>query len=312
MHLARTLKHVGLIGTTLVLVGSLALLAQAAPGITFAAPNGFSLELDSKASYNGLPVPAATWDLKNLVPGVDKFFNFSNIMPGDQGNSTISLHVNKPAWMCLQFSNLISLENGENEPEDPVDASIPADKGELAEGMEFFSWRDDGDNVFEVGEQPLFGTGVQSAATVLASTTYALADAGSGVPIPAGVTKYVGIAWCAGNLSVNVPTAQISCDGSALGNVAQSDSFSVNVGLQAAVASEQPTFLCSLGGEPATTTPKTPGLGEQIGLFVKCKTVATFGWPLPRYTTECPNGFPPPVQAGPQVRTDRSVPTRNR
>lgn len=289
------LRRIAVIATTLILVVVLASASGANPGITFAAPNGFNLTIDSHATYNGVVVPSSTWDLKDLVPVVDKFFNISNVLPGDYGFTTVSLHVNKPAWMCLAFSNLESLENGEIEPEDPVDPSTPAGKGELAEGTEFFAWHDDGDNTFEVGEQPIFGTGLQSAAIVLASTTYALADAGTNTPIPAGVTRHVGIAWCAGNLSVNLVTAAVSCDGSALGNAAQTDSFSVDMGLQTAVAADQPNFLCSLGGEPATTT---PGLGEQIGLTVKCKTIATWGWPLPKYKTECPAGFS--AQAGTQ------------
>lgn len=312
MRIARILKHLGLIGITLMLVGSLVYATAGEPGITFAAPNGFNLTVDSQATYNGLALPSSTWAAKDLVVGVDKFFNLNNILPGDSGNTTISVHVNQDAWMCLAFSNLKNMENGENEPEDPVDPSNPAGKGELAEGTEMFAWRDDGDNVFEVGEVPLFGTSTQSAATVLASTTYALADFNSGLPMPAGSTRYVGISWCAGNLTVNLATAQITCDGSTLGNIAQSDSFSVDMGLQAASAAEQPKFSCALGGEPATTTPKTPGLGEQIGLFVKCQTIATFGWPLPTYKTECPGGFSTKVQAAPlqaPVRTDRTTGT---
>ena len=64
------------------LVLAAALLAGKPVGITFA-QGSFTFTIDSKATYNGAPVASATWDLKNLVPGVDKFFNFSDIKPGD-------------------------------------------------------------------------------------------------------------------------------------------------------------------------------------------------------------------------------------
>lgn len=309
-----------------------AVLAGKPVGITFA-QGAFNLTIDSAATYNGAPVPGLSWDLKNLVPGVDKFFDFSNLLPGDQGQTTISLHVNEDAWVCLAFDDLVEADNGENEPEDPVDPSAPPNNGELAQGTEFFAWRDDGDNVFEVGELPLFpapGGSVLDggpASLVLDSVTYALADAGGGLPIPGGQTRYVGVLWCAGNLTVNLATAAVSCDGAALGNIAQTDSFSVGLSIQAAAAAEQPNFRCATGGEPPPPPPPPPngqGLGEQIGLFVKCQTIAKIGWPLPKYTTECPGGFgaqptvqaqpaaavAPPPPAAPPPRTRDARPTR--
>jgi|SRR3989344_1820298 len=258
-------------------------------GSTFAVEN-VNLTIDSTASYNGNAVPAATWGLKDLVPGVDKFFNFGDIKPGDFGENTISLHVDKNAWVCLQFSNLTENENGVNEPEGLEDNNVNA---ELAGGTDFFAWRDDGDNMFEPqsGEEPLFNPAVQPASVALDADVYAIADALTLPVLAAGETRHVGIAWCAGNMAVNLATGAVSCDGTALGNAAQTDSFSVDISLGTVNADDDPSFTCS--GEPPPPPPPVDeiGLGEQIGLYVKCELLANFGWPLPDYSTECPDGF---------------------
>lgn len=215
-------------------------------GTTFATGSGqgkFDLKVDSTTYYNGVLEPTRTWNLKNLVPGVDKFWSFGDVKPGDTGTSSISLHISGgPAYACLDFYNYADYENGMNEPEAAVDNSSTT--GELAEGLEFFAWRDDGDKKFEVGEVPLFGTSTQSAAVVLNNTSYAIADALTGSPL-SGSTKYIGVYWCAGNLTVNTATAVASCDGQVLGNEAQTDSMVVDIGIRAVAASLQPKFTCN-------------------------------------------------------------------
>jgi hypothetical protein len=84
---------------------------------------------------------------------------------------------------------------------------------------------------------------------------------------------------------VNLATAAIDCDANTLGNAAQTDSMSVDISFRA-VTTDQNDFRCenpSGGG--------SQGMGEQIGLFVKCEKIAQMGWPLPTYKTECPGGF---------------------
>jgi hypothetical protein len=130
-----------------------------------------------------------------------------------------------------------------NEPEALVDTDPLS--GELADGMEFFAWHDDGDNIFELGEKPIFGTSTQSATVVLASTTYTLADASSPAPYLPGTTYYFGITWCAGDMTVNLATASIACDPTTLGNEAQTDSMSVDVSLRAIQASDRPGYRCN-------------------------------------------------------------------
>lgn len=284
-----TTTHVTL-ATRIAIVLAVALVATSAwyvrggePGTTFAT-NGINLKIDSSATYNGAPVPTATWALKDLVPGSDKFFNFDDVKPGDFGCNVISLHVSKDAWMCLNFKNLQEFENGVNEPEGLLDVTAGA---ELADGTEFFGWADDGDGVYEPPtEKPVLNEGTADPA--LKNKTYIVCDATTG-KCTSSQTRYVGMCWCAGNLVVGSNGA-MTCDATTLGNAAQTDSFTVDVSVTAESAAEKPQFTCS--GTPPPPPPKKRGLGETIGLYVKCEVIARAGWPLPTYATECPNGFP--------------------
>lgn len=232
----------------------------AGTGYTFATKNGqgqsgLELKVDSKAVYNGVSQPALSWKLKDLVPGVDHFFNFDDIKPGDMGRHNISLHVKKnPAYICLDFNNLQDFENGMNEPESIVD-NLPS--GELSQNLEFFSWRDDGDNVFEKNEKVIFGgSATETASTLLSSTTYAVADASTGNSCAVNSTNYVGIIWCAGDLQVNLSNANVSCDGSGLGNVVQTDSMTVDVVLRAVQANSNQGFKCKKEVKPPKPKPE--------------------------------------------------------
>src|SRR3989344_5871414 len=129
--------------------------------------------------------------------------------------------------------------------------------------MEFFAWRDDGDDVFEVGEEPLFGTEAQSSSVVLNATTYSIADSTTGPPLPGGTTRSVGITWCAGDLVVNIATAEISCAPEALGNAAQTDSLSVDIAIRAATERSNSAFTCAGGGDSGRGRPPRPERDER-------------------------------------------------
>ena len=236
-------------------------------GITFAT-GGLQLQIDSHTTYNGVLQPSMTWELKDLVPGVDKFFDFQDVMPGDTGVTTISFHTNENAWACMDFTNLTDVDNGNNEPESSEDPDGPAG-GELSKGMEFFGWVDDGDNVYQTSERAIFGTSTPQAAFD-ALTEYILADASTGSYFPANTTKYVGIQWCAGDLDVNTVTGEVTCDGGALGNVAQSDGFSVDLGLRVVTADDYPGYRCD-GSVPP------PPMGPTVTLNLEKK----FSGPVP-------------------------------
>lgn len=237
-------RGIGVLGL-LFLVGALAILAQENPGITFAT-KGISLKIDSKAWYNGAIVPSATWALKNLNPTSDKFFNFDDVKPGDFGCNVISMHVkDQDAWMCMDFENLTQDENGMNEPEALVDTTPGAD---LANGTEFFGWTDDGDGKYEPPtEKALFGTSTKAASTVLNDKTYVIGDSKQGGACRVNTTRYVGMCWCAGGLTV-AANGKMTCDATKLGNAAQTDSFALDVAIRAEPTNQNSKFVC--GGTP--------------------------------------------------------------
>lgn len=241
--------HTTIFARSILVLGMLLLVWVAAdargqePGITFAT-NGIDLKIDSTAFYNGSFFPTSSWYLKDLNPWADHFFDFDDVKPGDYGKTIISMHVKKTdAWMCLDFNNLESDDNGQNEPESQDDGDGDTD-GELAENLFFFAWQDDGDNKFEVGEKPIFGNTPLPATEVLDDKSYPIADYGHGNSCREGTTRYVGIAWCAGAMTVDLSTAQISCDGSGMDNAAQTDSMSVDIAIRAVPTKQNPKFVC--------------------------------------------------------------------
>lgn len=258
--------------TTLSVVAAVAATAGLfVPGDTMATGSftsrGLDLKIDSKAWYNGASVPGSTWSLKNLVPGADKFFNFGDIKPGDFGKTVVSMHPSRSsAWLCLDFTNFTNKDNTQNEPEAAVDPN-GLTTGELGTGMEFFGWLDsNGDGVFQPpSEKPLFGTTTQSALTTINNRSYAVADASHGPACRDGGTKYVGIAWCAGDLGVNLSTGVFSCNGGTLGNAAQTDSISVDVSIRALPSSQDAKFTCGKGSNGGGHEGDDDHKGDQRG-----------------------------------------------
>ncbi len=261
---------------TIILLGMMVFAGTAAsfvPGDTVATASFTStkldLKIDSKAWYNGVSVPSATWALKDLTPGVDKFFNLNDVKPGDFGCNVISIHAKKSdAYACIDFKNMKNDESGINEPEALVDPNGNV-SGELAAGTEFYGWIDDGDGKFEPpSEETIFGTTIQQALHVLNNKTYAVGDSKNNSFIKQGKTKYVGMCWCTGNLTVNSKTGAMKCDGGVLGNAAQTDSFSVDVLIRAVSSKDQPKFVCDdkspkgNNGVGNGEDPPPPGIGN--------------------------------------------------
>lgn len=241
--LARITARTALVVGVAVVAAGAAYARTQTPGITFAT-NGIDLKIDSRAWYNGTEVPGSTWALKNLVPTADRFFSYSDVKPGDSGRTVISMHVKKEsAFLCLDFSNFVGADNTQNEPESAVDGNGLADD-ELADKTEFFGWIDDGDGTYEPGEKILFGLGIQKASTVLNDKSYAVADSGQGGACGVNQTRYVGVAWCAGNLTVNIASGAMTCDASTMGNKAQTDSFSFDASIRALPSKQHGIFAC--------------------------------------------------------------------
>jgi predicted ribosomally synthesized peptide with SipW-like signal peptide len=87
-----------------------------------------------------------TWELTDLIPGTHKFFNFSDIKPGDEGEDTVSLHVyNNDAWGRMVIGGILDEENLCNEPERDLDPGcVDNGQGELRENLNFTVWLDEG------------------------------------------------------------------------------------------------------------------------------------------------------------------------
>lgn len=103
----------------------------------------------------GSPVPVAVGDWEeNDLGAIHRFFNFSDIKPGDKGEDTISLHVyDNDAWGRVLFTMLDNNDNTCTEPEEDAEngdcwdgQGNGDDEGELlsAMGGKFHMWLDQG------------------------------------------------------------------------------------------------------------------------------------------------------------------------
>ena len=209
---------------------------------------------------------SGSWTLTDLGP-TNQFFNYTDVKPGDQGENTVSLHIdNNPAYACLNITTTSNLENTLTQPE--INAGdVSSSTGELAGNLHFQAWLDqgatpgfqnststltdptEGDNIWQLGE-PSLAMGVMSD-LVGGGLNLTLADGGTGTPIPPSSTEYVGLFWCAG--TVTGGAGNLGCDGSTMGNQSQTDSVTANVTFMVTQARNNSAFRCV----PATTTPQT-------------------------------------------------------
>ena len=193
-----------------------------------------------------------TWPVGSLVS--EKFWNLSDVKPGDWGENTISMHVdNNPVWACIDITNMHNDGNGLAEPE--VEAQDPSDnagEGELAQNLFFTAWMDDEDNVWEEGEPLLFSNRLGPASDILNGRTYILADSSTGTPMPGNTTSWIGLAWCAGTMNVDQNAFEITCDGAGMGNDTQTDSLTADVAFRVEQSRNNPSFRCV----PLTPTPR--------------------------------------------------------
>ena len=152
------------------------------------------------------------------------------------------LHVdNNEAFICADIKLTSNAENDQTEPEALVDSTLEI--GELASLVNFVWWADDGDNVFESDEK-VISRGPIGALGVGGSTTITLADSQTNIwnagnvggPIAGNETKYIGKAWCFGNIG----TAPVTL----LGNESQTDSLTADVIFSAVQARHNDGFLC--------------------------------------------------------------------
>lgn len=222
----------------------------------------------SNPQYPAIGSPCdGTWTATDLGP-THQFFDFNDVKPGDTGEDTISLHVtSNEAYACVDIAVTSNDDVTCTEPENELGAengacqnSVPsaAFDGELAQNLDFFAWADtgatpgyqglqdvgEGDNIWQANELPLFSNvhGPLSDA-IPAGKTYSLATPSLGA-LPAGSTSYIGLEWCAGTFTVGAP-GSITCSGSSMGNVTQTDSATANVTFRVEQARNNPNFTCT-------------------------------------------------------------------
>lgn len=255
---------------------------ETSTGNVFAA-GAIDLQVDNESymtDANGVLVASTntSWELSDLTDQL--FFNFQDVKPGDIGEDTISLHVNdNNAWICAAARVTEDSDVNYNEPELADDTTVDQNNplttdGELAENLNFAFWGDDGDNVYEVGEN-IF---VNGPASSLGAGQIALADSSSNVwgtsgPVTGGSTVYIAKAWCFGDLTpaavaqdgngktgTNGPTSErgtgFTCSGaSSFNNAAQTDRVMGDLQFYAVQSRNNANFTCSLNYTPVWPTP---------------------------------------------------------
>lgn len=267
--------------------------------------------------------PANSWTLADLVAGTHKFFDFTDLKPGDLGEDTISIHVgSNNAWMCAAARITEDADNSITEPEDneggPAGQDGTAD-GDLDSALQFAFWHDDGDNVLEVDEFD-GGAGIFLGGTLAsmgAAGSITLADSDESIlggtnPIPGGTTFYIGKAWCFGTLA-GAPVAQdgattqgpldpelvnpagprgtgVTCDGSSVNNLAQTDSVEGDMQFYAVQSRNNTSFQCE-GWQP--TWPAT----EQTLTVTKAIVGATGGETADNFSFQIDAGAVIPFEA---------------
>ena len=293
---------------------------ETSTGNTFTA-GAIDLKIDSEQHYNGnvcedvgtstpnyqwvgnsaYPVPGSScdgsWELTDLESGVHKFFNFDDVKPGDEGENTISIHIdNNEAWMCADIDVTKNDDVDCTEPEDDAEGagvcenSLPSAEfdGELAQNLDIFTWLDDGvtpgfqgddegegDNIWQANELSLFSNGVGPLSDAIGGVSYALADSDTGNgPLPAGATQYIGLTWCAGTLTIDAP-GDLTCDGATMGNDAQTDEVMLDMTFRVEQYRNNPNFLCEpeIVEPPAATSTLT--LVKEVVLVASSTSTST-------------------------------------
>jgi len=186
------------------------------------------------------------WQSKDLGTG-DIFYNFDDIKPGDSGLNVISLNVtSNDAYACLLPKITSSTDEDINEPEQELDTN--PDKGELEDQTYFFAWLDlNGDGVYEPGDGETGEPALTDEGPVLASTFLTtpldIFTPDTDSILPTGETQYLGIAWCAGTMTVS-PTGVFGCDGNGMNNAAQTDILMTDLSFYVEQVRNNELFVC--------------------------------------------------------------------
>ncbi len=197
----------------------------------------YHFNIDGNCGDNFFKTTCKLWGEKDLVAG-DTFFNFGDVKPGDRGSNIISLHVyDNDAWACLFFKNKQDLDNTWTQPEKDDGDATEID-GELGETINVVMWKDANKNMaYDDGETILHNGDINSL------DHEAIADSTTSTgPLVASETSYLGLAWCLGTQTIS--GSSITCDGTALDNKTQTDSFGADLLLYTEQHRNNETFNC--------------------------------------------------------------------
>src|SRR3989344_4291013 len=183
-----------------------------------------------------------SWEAADL--GGQKFFNFNDIKPGDEGENTISLHINNnDAWLRMIIKDVTDFDNSCTEPEDgSVDTCtvsspelLTPGAGELREALLFSVWLDEGDTPGFQGRDdggegdPGEGDNIRNYDEPTLISAGTVDSLGETWPLPTpllgGQTAYFGVDW-------TLP--------SGTGNETQTDSMSATMEFQVVQSRNNP------------------------------------------------------------------------
>ncbi len=277
-----SLAILGVVGA-MVVGGTTAIFSdtETSTGNTFTA-GAIDLTVDNESYYNGVLNEGTSW-LQTDLTEKNLFFDFRDLKPGDYGEDTISLHVkNNDSYLCADVTLTSNQDNGWTEPELNDEDSYTAGRGELGDRVSFIAWADDGDNVPEVGET-VYSLGPIGGLNLGETETAPLADSQvnvwndnlAGGPLPGDSTRYIGKAWCFGEMTpVVIPQdgfgkfetpegsiepngpevrgAGFTCSGAGEDNSTQTDSLTADISFRAIQARHNEGFECLPETVPTT------------------------------------------------------------
>lgn len=202
------------------------------------------LQISNKVLVNGQEDTSKSFTARNLASGT-MIYNLSSLIPGDSGANSIGI-VNPsnstPMWACVGIGDLADNENGLADAE--TEMGDNTDTGELSGRLNFYAWSDNGDGIPASGETGLFTNVSGPASDVMGGKVYPIADSTiPGSAIATGATKYVGLYWCLGTITVagDVPT----CDGSLVPNNVMTDYITAKFKFYGEQSTNNDSFKCS-------------------------------------------------------------------
>lgn len=225
-----------------------------------------------------------------------RFFNLDDMKPGDFGENTISLHVdNNDAWACAKITITSDEDNSCTEPENEAmdgedggcvendSNDTPAFNGEMRDNLSLAWWPDNGDNIMQTGDEfnnKFFISGAKLSDMLANSNDgktllLTLADSatnfftgvhnGNDTPMAGGETKYVGFAWCFGDMEI-ANDATITCNGEPIDNSTQTDSLTADLEFYVEQARHNGNFLCE--DSFRDDSPVLPAVGARFSEYV--------------------------------------------